>query len=152
VANNRVLNLYQHVNSPEGRLYLSRQLFEEAVHVQSYLTLLDTYVPDEAERHAAFAAVENIPSIKREAEFCFRWIDCLGDLDELRTREDRRAALLNLICFAAGIEGLFFYGARPPCVIAVRSSRRGGCLWRGARRRHQRSTTTQADWLWSSTA
>ncbi|RSM42392.1 ribonucleoside-diphosphate reductase, partial [Actinoplanes sp. ATCC 53533] len=31
VANNLVLNLYQHVNSPEGRLYLSRQLFEEAV-------------------------------------------------------------------------------------------------------------------------
>ena len=38
VANNLVLNLYQHVNnSPEGRLYLSRQLFEEAVHVQFYL-------------------------------------------------------------------------------------------------------------------
>ena len=47
VANNLVLNLYQHVNSPEGRLYLSRQLFEEAVHVQFYLNLLDTYVPDE---------------------------------------------------------------------------------------------------------
>ena len=30
VANNLVLNLYQHINSPEGRLYLSRQLFEEA--------------------------------------------------------------------------------------------------------------------------
>ena len=32
---------------PRARLYLSRQLFEEAVHVQFYLTLLDTYVPDE---------------------------------------------------------------------------------------------------------
>jgi ribonucleoside-diphosphate reductase beta chain len=111
VANNLVLNLYQHVNSPEGRLYLSRQLFEEAVHVQFYLTLLDTYVPDEGERHEAFAAVETIPSIKRKADFCFRWIDSLGDLDQLRTREDRRAFLLNLICFAACIEGLFFYGA-----------------------------------------
>jgi ribonucleoside-diphosphate reductase beta chain len=111
VANNLVLNLYQHVNSPEGRLYLSRQLFEEAVHVQFYLTLLDTYVPDEAERHEAFAAVESIPSIKRKADFCFRWIDSLGELDELRTRDDRRAFLLNLICFAACIEGLFFYGA-----------------------------------------
>ena len=53
-----MLNLYQHVNSPETRLYLSRQLFEEAVHVQFNLTLLDTYVPDEAERAQAFAAVE----------------------------------------------------------------------------------------------
>jgi len=111
VANNLVLNLYQHVNSPEGRLYLSRQLFEEAVHVQFYLTLLDTYVPDEQERSEAFAAVENIPSIKRKAEFCFRWIDSVFGLRGLGTPADRRAFLLNLICFAACIEGLFFYGA-----------------------------------------
>jgi ribonucleoside-diphosphate reductase beta chain len=111
VANNLVLNLYQHVNSPEGRLYLSRQLFEEAVHVQFYLTLLDTYVPDEKERAVAFAAVENIPSITRKAEFCFKWIDSVFALRELRTTADRRAFLLNLICFAACIEGLFFYGA-----------------------------------------
>ncbi|GAA1269157.1 ribonucleoside-diphosphate reductase subunit beta [Planotetraspora silvatica] len=111
VANNLVLNLYQHVNSPEGRLYLSRQLFEEAVHVQFYLNLLDTYVPDERERFAAFDAIENIPSIRRKAEFCFRWIDSVFNLRELRTRDDRRAFLLNLICFAACIEGLFFYGA-----------------------------------------
>jgi ribonucleoside-diphosphate reductase beta chain len=111
VANNLVLNLYQHVNSPEGRLYLSRQLFEEAVHVQFYLNLLDTYVPDDDERAAAFAAVENIPSIRRKAEFCFRWIDSLGALHRLESKADRRAFLLNLICFAACIEGLFFYGA-----------------------------------------
>jgi ribonucleoside-diphosphate reductase beta chain len=111
VANNLVLNLYQHVNSPEGRLYLSRQLFEEAVHVQFYLTLLDTYVPDETERFAAFDAVENIASIKRKADFCFRWIDSVFTLDRLDTVADRRAFLLNLICFAACIEGLFFYGA-----------------------------------------
>ena len=111
VSNNLVLNLYQHVNSPEGRLYLSRQLFEEAVHVQFYLNLLDTYVPDETERFEAFAAVEHIPSIKRKADFCFRWIDSINELDQLRTVTDRRAFLLNVICFAACIEGLFFYGA-----------------------------------------
>src|SRR5690606_15881300 len=111
VANNLVLNLYKHVNAPEARLYLSRQLFEEAVHVQFYLTLLDTYLPDQEERAKAFAAIEHIPSIRSKAEFCFRWIDSLGSLDELRTADDRRAFLLNLICFAACIEGLFFYGA-----------------------------------------
>jgi ribonucleoside-diphosphate reductase beta chain len=111
VANNLVLNLYQHVNSPEGRLYLSRQLFEEAVHVQFYLTLLDTYVPDEQERFAAFAAVENIASIKRKAEFCFRWIDSVHGLTRLESQADHKQFLLNLICFAACIEGLFFYGA-----------------------------------------
>ncbi len=111
VANNLVLTLYKHINSPEARLYLSRQLFEEAVHVQFYLTLLDTYLPDPEDRTAAFAAVENIPSIREKAGFCFKWMDSVDKLDRLESQADRRRFLLNLICFAACIEGLFFYGA-----------------------------------------
>ena len=111
VANNLVLNLYKHINSPEARMYLSRQLYEEALHVQFYLTLLDTYIPDHAERAAAFAAVENIPSIKKKADFCLKWIDSINDLDSLQTQEDRKKFLLNLICFASCIEGLFFFAA-----------------------------------------
>ena len=111
VANNLVLNLYKHINSPEARMYLSRQLYEEALHVQFYLTLLDTYIPDVAEREQAFAAVENIPSIRKKAQFCLKWIDSIQDLDSLQTKDDRRQFLLNLICFAACIEGLFFFAA-----------------------------------------
>ncbi|MFB7948422.1 ribonucleotide-diphosphate reductase subunit beta, partial [Kitasatospora phosalacinea] len=111
VANNVVLSLYKHINSPEARLYLSRQLFEEAVHVQFYLTLLDTYLPDPEDRNAAFAAVENIPSIAQKAQFCFKYMNAVDHIDSLQTKEDRRAFLLNLICFAACVEGLFFYGA-----------------------------------------
>lgn len=111
VANNLVLNLYQHINAPEARMYLSRQLYEEALHVQFYLTLLDTYLPDPNERAKAFAAVENIPSIRAKAEFCFRWIDSIQGLQRIENREQRRQFLLNLICFAGCIEGLFFFAA-----------------------------------------
>src|SRR6201991_4901088 len=111
VSNNLVLNLYKHVNSPEARLYLSRQLFEEAVHVQFYLTLLDNYVPDPDARAEAFAAVENIPSITKKAQFCMRWMDSIQKLDELRTPQERKQFLLNLVCFAGCIEGLFFFAA-----------------------------------------
>lgn len=111
VANNLVLNLYKHINSPEARMYLSRQLYEEALHVQFYLTLLDTYIPDVKEREEAFAAVENIPSIRKKAEFCMKWIDSIQELDRLESKEDRKRFLLNLICFAACIEGLFFFAA-----------------------------------------
>ncbi|HVV46679.1 MAG TPA: ribonucleotide-diphosphate reductase subunit beta [Bryobacteraceae bacterium] len=111
VGNNLVLNLYKHVNSPEARMYLSRQLYEEALHVQFYLTLLDTYVNDPNERAEAFAAVENIPSIRKKAEFCFKWIDSINELQEIRTDEQMKAFLLNLVCFAACIEGLFFFAA-----------------------------------------
>jgi ribonucleoside-diphosphate reductase beta chain len=111
VSNNLVLNLYKHINAPEARMYLSRQLYEEALHVQFYLTLLDTYVPEPEDRFRAFAAVENIPSIQKKAQFCFRWIDSIGELDTLDTRSRRRQFLLNLVCFAACVEGLFFFAA-----------------------------------------
>jgi ribonucleoside-diphosphate reductase beta chain len=99
------------VNAPEARMYLSRQLYEEALHVQFYLTLLDTYLPDPEERFQAFAAVETIPSIRRKADFCMRWLETAAALPRLETREHRRTFLLNLVCFAACIEGLFFFGA-----------------------------------------
>jgi ribonucleoside-diphosphate reductase beta chain len=111
VGNNLVLNLYKHVNSPEGRMYLSRQLYEEALHVQFYLTLLDTYIPNPDERAEAFSAIENIPSIKKKADFCFKWMDSINELDSMKTKEDRRRFLMNLICFATCVEGLFFYAA-----------------------------------------
>lgn len=111
VSNNLVLNLYKHINAPEARMYLSRQLSEEALHVQFYLTLLDTYVPDHEERERAFSAIETIPSIRKKAEFCQKWIDSIHDLNELNTREERQQFLLNLICFASCIEGLFFFAA-----------------------------------------
>lgn len=111
VANNVVLSLYRHLNAPEARMYLSRQLYEEALHVQFYLTLLDTYVADPEERFAAFAAVETVPSIRRKADFCFRWLDAIYGCDRLDSREQRGLFLRNLACFAACVEGLFFFAA-----------------------------------------
>lgn len=111
VSNNLVLNLYKHINSPEARLYLSRQLFEEAVHVQFYLTLLDTYVPDHVERQKAFSAIHSIPSIQKKAEFSFKWTEQGLLLNQLNTKADRKNFVKNLIAFAACNEGLFFFAA-----------------------------------------
>ena len=111
VSNNLVLNLYRHLNSPELRLYLSRQLFEEAVHVQFYLTLLDAYLEKPDEREAAFRAVEEIPSIQRKASFCNKWLGSLVHLEEIRSVDDARSFVLNQTCFATCIEGLFFFAA-----------------------------------------
>lgn len=111
VGNNLVLNLYKHVNSPEARMYYSRQIFEEALHVQAYLTLIDNYLPDESDRAAAFDAINNVPSIKHKADFCFKWIDSVSELDLLDSDAKKQQFLLNLVTFAAAIEGLFFMGA-----------------------------------------
>ncbi|MAE47120.1 MAG: ribonucleoside-diphosphate reductase [Planctomycetes bacterium] len=111
VSNNLVLSLYKHINSPEARMYLSRQLYEEALHVQFYLTLLDTYIPDHKEREEAFDAINRIPSIKAKADFCFKWIDSVADLDATDSPQKRQQFMLNLVCFACCIEGLFFFAA-----------------------------------------
>jgi ribonucleoside-diphosphate reductase beta chain len=111
VSNNLVISLYRHINAPEARMYLSRQLYEEALHVQFYLTLLDNYVSDPQRRAQAFAAIDNIASIRRKAQFCQRWIDEVATLPRIRDAADKRRFLLNLTCFAACIEGLFFFGA-----------------------------------------
>src|ERR1700751_2970811 len=108
VAHNLVLNFYKHINSPEFRMFLGKQLFDEMLHVETYLLLVDNYIPDQEERREAFDAYQNIPSVKQKAEFCFKYMDSIHELDTLNTHEKRRQFLENLICFAACVEGLFF--------------------------------------------
>ena len=110
VSNNLVLNLYKHINSPEARLYLSRQLFEEAVHVQFYLTLLDNYVPDP--KTALQPSQLSKTSLHLQESRLLHEVD--GLYSRARPANDTRSSppvSPNLICFAACIEGLFFFAA-----------------------------------------
>lgn len=111
VAHNLVLNFYKHVNSPEYRMFLGKQLFDEMLHVETYLLLVDNYIPDMEERREAFDAYKTIPSVKRKADFCFKYMDSIETLDKLDTDAKRRQFIENLICFAACVEGLFFFGS-----------------------------------------
>lgn len=111
VAHNLVLNLYKHINSPEFRMFLGKQLFDEMLHVETYLLLVDTYLPDPDERAEAFSAYQQVPSVKLKADFAFRYMDAIQDLDRLDTDAKRRQFVINLICYAACVEGLFFFGS-----------------------------------------
>lgn len=111
VAHNLVLNFYKHINSPEYRMFLGKQLFDEMLHVETYLLLVDTYLPDPAERSEAFDAYRTIPSVKLKADFCFRYMDSIDKLDRTDSDAKRRQFVENLICFAACVEGLFFFGS-----------------------------------------
>lgn len=111
VASNAALTLYKHINSPEARLYLGRQIFEESLHVDFYLTLLEEYIPDPGERAAAFKAIETIPSIKMKGDFCFKWMEQMNSIDRLETDDDKRTFLMNLLAFACAVEGMFFFAA-----------------------------------------
>jgi ribonucleoside-diphosphate reductase beta chain len=111
VSNNIALSLYKHVNSPEARMYYGRQIFEECLHVDFYLTLVDEYISDSDERAAAFTAINSIPSIRQKADFCFKWMDQMNEIDRLESQADQRTFLMNLLAFACAVEGLFFFAA-----------------------------------------
>lgn len=111
VAHNLVLNFYKHINSPEFRMFLGKQLFDEMLHVETYLLLVDNYIPDMEERRQAFDAFKTIPSVKKKADFCFKYMDSIDQLDKLDTDEKRRQFIENLVCFASCVEGLFFFGS-----------------------------------------
>jgi ribonucleoside-diphosphate reductase beta chain len=111
VAHNLVLNFYKHINSPEFRMFLGKQLFDEMLHVETYLLLVDNYIPDMDERRQAFDAFKTIPSVKKKADFCFKYMDSIEKLDKLDTDEKRRQFIENLVCFASCVEGLFFFGS-----------------------------------------
>lgn len=106
-SNNLVFNLYKHINTPEGRLYLSHQLYKKALHAQFYQNLLNTYIPNPTERAEAFSAVENLPSIKKKTDFCLKWMNSIHNLNKIENTEDRRNFLMNMICFSTCIEGVF---------------------------------------------
>jgi ribonucleoside-diphosphate reductase beta chain len=111
VAHNLVLNFYKHINSPEFRMFLGKQLYDEMLHVETYLLLVDNYIPDLEERRKAFSAYQTIPSVKRKADFCFKYMDSIEKIDKLDNDEKRRQFIENLICFASCVEGLFFFGS-----------------------------------------
>jgi len=111
VAHNLVLNFYKHINSPEFRMFLGKQLFDEMLHVETYLLLVDNYIPDMEDRREAFDAFKTIPSVKKKADFCFKYMDSIEKLDRLDTDDKRRQFIENLVCFAACVEGLFFFGS-----------------------------------------
>jgi len=111
VSNNVILTLYKHINSPEARVFYSRQAYEEANHIDFYLQLLDSYIPDHGERAEMFNAIENIPSIKAKADWATKWMDQMSKIDILETDEQRKTFLMNLLAFATGVEGLFFFAS-----------------------------------------
>ena len=89
VGNNLVINL---VNA-KARMYLSRQLYEEALHVQFYLTLLDNYIPNPDEREKAFSAVRENSVDQKEGRVLFKWIGF--DQRNQKPRDDSRSSSLS---------------------------------------------------------
>lgn len=75
VNENLLVNFYNEVQIAEARQFYAVQMMIEAIHSEQYALLIDTYVSNEDEKNKLFNAVENIPCIKRKADWAIKWIE-----------------------------------------------------------------------------
>lgn len=98
VNENLALRFYNDVQIPEARSFYGFQIAMENIHAETYGLLIDTYIKDPTEKDYLFHAIDNIPCIKKKADWALKWI----------YGQDNFA--LRLLAFAA-IEGIFFSGS-----------------------------------------
>ena len=99
INENLCLRFYNDVQIPEARSFYGFQIAMENIHAETYGLLIDTYVDDAKEKDYLFKAVDNIPCIKKKADWAMKWI----------YSEDASFAT-RLVAFAA-VEGIFFSGS-----------------------------------------
>ncbi|HEX2900862.1 MAG TPA: ribonucleotide-diphosphate reductase subunit beta, partial [Bacteroidia bacterium] len=86
------------VQVPEARCFYGFQIAIENIHSETYSLLIDTYIKDDKEKDHLFHALDNVPCVKKKAEWAMRWIGSDATFAE------------RLVAFAA-VEGIFFSGS-----------------------------------------
>lgn len=97
VNENLAINFINDVQYPEARCFYGYQIMIENIHSETYSLLIDTYIKDPSEKDKLFHAIDNIPVVRKKADWALRWITN-GTFTE------------QLIAFAA-VEGIFFSGS-----------------------------------------
>jgi ribonucleoside-diphosphate reductase beta chain len=108
-ANNVVLAIYKHITSPECRMYLLRQGYEEAIHTHAYQYIVESLGMDESK----------IFNMYREVEAIYNKDNMVLNLNEgifadgfkTGTFENDQLFLENLCVFSLVMEGIFFYSS-----------------------------------------
>ena len=97
VNENLAENFLSEVQYTEAKFFYGFQVTIENIHSETYSLLIDTYIQDSKEKDYLFHAIDNIPCVKKKADWALRWIE-EGSFAE------------RLIAFAA-VEGIFFSGS-----------------------------------------
>jgi ribonucleoside-diphosphate reductase beta chain len=108
-ANNVVLAFYKHITSPEVRMYLLRQGYEEAIHTHAYQYIVESLGMDQS----------RIFNMYREVEAIYNKDNMVLSLNEgvfdpnfkTGTFEADQKYLENMIVFSLIMEGIFFYSS-----------------------------------------
>lgn len=108
-ANNLVLAAYKHITSPECRLYLLRQAYEEAVHTHAYQYIVESLGLDEGE---LFNMYREVRSIYEKDSFILSFNEGIFDPHfKTGTLAADQKFVENIVVFSVIMEGIFFYSA-----------------------------------------
>ncbi len=100
VLENLAVNFIREVQIPEARCFYGFQAMMENIHAETYSLLIDTYISDPKDRDFLFHAIDNIPAVKKKADWAMRWL----------TKKRGATFPERLVAFAA-VEGIFFSGS-----------------------------------------
>jgi ribonucleoside-diphosphate reductase beta chain len=97
VNENLAMNFVNEVQYTEAKFFYGFQMMMENIHSETYSLLIDSYIKDKEEQNKLFNAIDNIPAIKKKADWAIKWIESDSFVD-------------RLVAFAA-VEGIFFSGS-----------------------------------------
>lgn len=97
VNENLAENMLRSVQYTEAKFFYGFQIMMENIHSETYSLLIDTYIKDNKDKDYLFNAIDNLPCVKKKADWALRWIS-QGSFVE------------QLLAFAA-VEGIFFSGS-----------------------------------------
>lgn len=98
VLENLAGRFIKEIQIPEARCFYGFQLAMENIHSETYSLLIDTYIKSETEKARLFNAAQEVPCVKKKADWAKQWI---GSTSSFASR---------LVAFAC-VEGIFFSGS-----------------------------------------
>ncbi len=98
VQENLAANFLKEVQLAEARQFFSYQIFNEAVHNETYSLLIDALIRDPSEKARVFAAITDLPAVRDKAAWALKWLDPARPFAE------------RLVAFAC-VEGILFSGS-----------------------------------------
>jgi ribonucleoside-diphosphate reductase beta chain len=108
-ANNVALAFYRHISSPEVRMYLLRQAYEEAIHTHAYQYIVESLGLDEAK---IFNMYREVDAIYNKDEFILSLNEGIFNPNfTTHTFEGAQKFLENMCVFSLIMEGIFFYSS-----------------------------------------
>src|ERR1700759_36330 len=99
VNENLVERFSAEVQVPEARCFYGFQIIMENIHSETYSLLIDTYISEPKQRNYLFNALDNIPCIRKKADWALRWI------------ADKNSTFASRLVAFAAVEGIFFSGS-----------------------------------------